>query len=209
MKNRKNYIVDKKFQYGRSIRAIGAVTILLAVLILAVGLKISINNKQTAENNKVLIDNSDNIKKILELQQSIYMKFSTIPYGVDKKTFSSISIDLTKDYNSSTRNLHETSVSNDEIIKSNNEIMKTNNYLIILMIVITVSGLAILFIKLIKYTHRISGPIYLMTLYGNEILKGGKPEIRKLRDKDEFEDFYSLFTEMCERIIEKDTDVKK
>jgi len=199
---KRNYIIDKKFQYEKSIKMVGAVTILLAVIILAVGIMISINNKKTAENNKVIMNNLDNIKKILDLQQSIYLKFASIPYGVDQKTFSGIAIELTKDYNNSTRSLNASSLSNEEIIKSNNNIITTNTFLIIAVIIITFTGLGILFTRLIRYTHRISGPIYLMTLYGNEILNGGKPKMRNLRDKDDFVEFYNLFRKMGEKIIE-------
>ncbi len=204
MKRKRSYVVDKKFQYGKSLRVVGAVTILLAAVILAVGVMISINNGKTAENNKKVISNLDNIKKILELQQSIYLQFASVPYGVDEKTFTKIAVELTKDYNTSTRNLNASSLANEEIIKSNNDIITANTYLIIAVIIITISGLGVLFAVLIRYTHRISGPIYLMTLYGNEVLKGGKPQMRNLRSKDEFDDFYNLFRQMAEKIMEKD-----
>ncbi|HNX23708.1 MAG TPA: hypothetical protein PKG60_06640 [Spirochaetota bacterium] len=201
---KRSYIIDKKFQYGKSLRVVGAVTILLAVVIMAVGLMISINNGKTAENNKLIMNNIDNIKNILDLQQSIYMKFATVPYGVDEKTFTKIAVELTKDYNTSTRNLNASSTANEEIIKSNNSIITTNTYLIIAVIIVTLSGLGILFTLLIRYTHRISGPIYLMTMYGNEILNGGKPKMRNLRDKDEFDEFYNLFRQMAKKIIENE-----
>ncbi len=201
MKKRRSYVINKKFQYGKAITMVGTVTILISVIILAVGIMISVNNKKTAENNKKIMSNIENIKKILDLQQSIYLKFSMIPTGVDQKTFSGIAVDLTKDYNESTRNLNVSSSANEEIIKSNNKIIATNTYLIVGVIIITLSGLFIIFIWMIKHTHRIAGPIYLMTMYGNEILNGGKPKMRNLRDKDEFEDFYNLFRQMGEQII--------
>lgn len=204
MKRKRSYIIDRKFQYGKSLKVVGSVTLLLAAVILAVGLMISLNNEKTAENNRKIINNIDNIKKILELQQSIYLQFASVPYGVDEKTFTRIASELTRDYNSSTRSLNASSLSNEEIIKSNNNIITTNTYLIIAVIIITLAGLGILFLVLIRYTHRISGPIYLMTLYGNEVLKGGKPQMRNLRDKDEFDEFYNLFRKMAEKIMEKD-----
>ncbi len=202
MNRKRSYVIDKKFQYGKSIKVVGAVTILIAVIILTVGVIISINNKKTEENNKVIISNIDNIKKILDLQQDIYLKFSMIPTGVDEKTFSKIAIDLTKDYNDSTKSLNATSSANEEIIISNNKIIKTNTYLIIAVIIITLSGLGILFRSIVINTHRIAGPVYLMTLYANEILKGGHPQMRDLREKDEFTEFYDLFRQMGEKIIE-------
>jgi len=202
MKNRKNYVIDKKFQYGKSIKIVGAVTTLLVLVILSVGIIISINNKKTSENNTLLMTNTENIKKILDLQQGIYMKFAMIPYGVDQKTFAKIATELTKDYNNSTRNLHTSSSANEEIIKSNNSIISTNTYLIAAVIIITLAGLGLLFTILIRHTHRIAGPIFLMTKYGNEILKGEKPQMRDLREKDEFVEFYNLFRQMINKIVE-------
>lgn len=204
MRQKRNYVINKKFQYGKSIRVVGTVTILIAVIILFVGIIISINNKKTADNNKVIITNIDNIKKILDLQQQIYLKFSMIPTGVDKETFSRIAVSLTKDYNSSTRNLNLTSTANEEIIKSNNRIISTNTYLIFIVIIITFIGLGILFVRLVRHTHRIAGPIYLMSMYAKEILNGGKPRMRDLRENDEFTEFYNLFRQMGEKIIENE-----
>lgn len=201
MKRKRSYIIDKKFQYGKSIKVVGAVTILLAFIILAVGVIISLNNHKTSKNNKLIMSNTENINRILDLQQSIYMRFSMIPYGVDQQTYSRIAVELTKDYNNSIKNLNASSLANEEIIKSNNNIIIVNTILIIAIIVMTFSGLGILFTMLIRHTHRISGPIYLMTMYGNEILNGKKPNMRKLRDKDEFGEFYEIYKKICAKAM--------
>ena len=209
MKYKRSYVIDKKFQYGKSLRLVGAVTVIIAVVILAVGLLISINNRKTGENNKLIISNIENINTILDLQQSIYLKFLMIPTGVDEKTFSKIALTLTKDYNYSTRSLNATSASNQEIIISNNKIIRTNTYLILAVILITITGLVILFIRLVRYTHRISGPIYIMSMYAKEILNGGKPVMRDLRENDEFTEFYDLFRQMGEKIIQQENSGNK
>ena len=129
------------------------------------------------------------------------MRFSMIPYGVDQQTYSRIAVELTKDYNNSIKNLNASSLANEEIIKSNNNIIIVNTILIIAIIVMTFSGLGILFTMLIRHTHRISGPIYLMTMYGNEILNGKKPNMRKLRDKDEFGEFYEIYKKICSKAM--------
>jgi hypothetical protein len=207
MKYKRSYIIDKKFQYGKSIRVIGSVAVLIAVIIITVGIMISINNKKTSDNNKLIMNNSDNINTILDLQQSIYLKFMMIPTGFDESTLTKIARDLTKDYNNSTKSLNASSAANQEIILSNNRIITINSYLILAVIIITLLGLIVLFIRVVKYTHRISGPIYLMSTYAKEILNGGKPHMRNLRDNDEFSDFYNLFRQMGERIINNEKPV--
>jgi len=54
---------------------------------------------------------------------------------------------------------------------------------------------------LIRKTHRISGPIYVMSNYMQQIIEGKIPDhVRKLRKKDELQEFYKIFTKMVESI---------
>jgi nitrogen fixation/metabolism regulation signal transduction histidine kinase len=53
---------------------------------------------------------------------------------------------------------------------------------------------------IIKITHRISGPVYVMSNYMKEIINGIIPSPRPLRDKDELKNFYELFVEMVKSL---------
>jgi hypothetical protein len=62
------------------------------------------------------------------------------------------------------------------------------------------SGIIFFFI-LILQTHRIAGPIYVMTYYMKEFLDGRKHEhLRPLRKHDQLKDFYQLFKEFMAKV---------
>jgi hypothetical protein len=79
-----------------------------------------------------------------------------------------------------------------------------SNFIIISIIAgfIIIMGL-ILFYYLIRLTHTISGPIYVITQHIQDIIDGKEPAIRALREDDQLQDFYSRFAEMAKKIKEK------
>ena len=75
-----------------------------------------------------------------------------------------------------------------------------NFRLITLILAAVLIQCAVLYFYLIRVTHRISGPIYVISRYINEIMEGHHPDFRALRDKDEFREFYAKFIEMVEKL---------
>jgi nitrogen fixation/metabolism regulation signal transduction histidine kinase len=61
----------------------------------------------------------------------------------------------------------------------------------------------ILFYYLIRLTHTISGPIYVITQHIQDIIDGKEPALRSLRENDHLKDFYSKFSEMVKKIKDK------
>jgi hypothetical protein len=58
-------------------------------------------------------------------------------------------------------------------------------------------------------THRVAGPILLMTRYMTELSQGRYPVMRALRENDELKDFFSLFRGLVDRLRSKDQDEAK
>jgi len=77
---------------------------------------------------------------------------------------------------------------------------KRNFYLISLILAAVLIQSVVLYFYLIRVTHRISGPIYVISRYIEQIMEGRHPEFRALRDKDEFKEFYAKFVEMVEKL---------
>ena len=77
---------------------------------------------------------------------------------------------------------------------------------LIVIIIITcfmvIMGL-ILFYYLIRLTHTISGPIYVMTQQIQDIIEGKEPATRPLRQNDQLRDFYDQFITMAKKIQEE------
>jgi len=76
---------------------------------------------------------------------------------------------------------------------------RRNFYLITVILAAVLAQCAVLYFYLIRLTHRISGPIYVISRHIEEILEGHHPEFRALRDRDEFKEFYEKFIEMVEK----------
>ena len=100
---------------------------------------------------------------------------------------------------------HENNIS---IINRNtailNKIISYNNIVFVFLLAFLIILIILLYYLLISNTHRISGPVLVMTEYINDIIKGKFPDIRPLRGKDEFKEFYDLFSKMVETLKERD-----
>jgi hypothetical protein len=169
---RKKYIIDKKFQFKTTFSIIGVVTILSAIILGSISYNIFYNNEK--------------IKNIYDIESSIMDFFSSQTYsGADESYKSAFKTQMAN---------HKNNMKSLINIITYNRIM-----LIILFIILLIQGV-ILYILLIKKTHRISGPIYIMSKYMNEIIEGKTPVTRPLREKDELKDFYGLFNKMLESI---------
>jgi len=77
---------------------------------------------------------------------------------------------------------------------------RRNFYLISLILAAVLIQSVVLYFYLIRVTHRISGPIYVISRHMEQIMEGRHPEFRALRDKDEFKEFYAKFVEMVEKL---------
>ncbi len=209
MKYKRSYIIDRDFQFKKSFAVIGFVGALVTVIIVAAGIILNGNSEKIESNNKFIIDNTKKIQKIFELQQDIIVSFSLMPGTGPTGTYAKTAGKLANDYNKSMDILKAAVDSNSSVQNANREIMNMNGWLISIIIAITIAGIIVLYIQMIRHTHRISGPIFIMSRHIREILDGMSPDMRDLREKDEFKEFFSLFRQMGERLIELEKKEKK
>jgi nitrogen fixation/metabolism regulation signal transduction histidine kinase len=157
---RKQYVIDKKLQFKISIKAV--VLSLITVFILGFVLLF------------FAVRNSNYINTIVKTQDQMIDMFLTTPA-------------LVNSLNPTIQGAENTFKNNIGMlveIKRNSELVL---YFIIFMIIIQS---AIIFAIFIFITHRITGPIYVMTKYLKEIRDGKSPATRPLRQKDELKAFY-------------------
>ena len=88
-------------------------------------------------------------------------------------------------------------------MKTLKDIMSFNKILLFLIFGLIIVHSIVLYVLIIRKTHRISGPIYVMSMYIEEIIKGKLPNPRPLRDNDELKDFYELFKKMVDSLRDK------
>ncbi|MDY6932617.1 MAG: hypothetical protein SVZ03_00165 [Spirochaetota bacterium] len=164
---RKKYIVDKTFQFRITFKAVLWPLIITLIIGSVLLYYAKINNNYT--------------KSIVKTQDQMINLFLTTPA-------------LQNADNPMIMNAENTFRNNISMLFN----MKKNSirmlYFIIVMIVIQS---AIIFLLFIFITHKISGPVYVMTQYLRELRMGNIPKVRRLREKDELQDFHN---ELCETI---------
>lgn len=184
---RKKYVLDKKFQIGLSIRAV-VLPLITTLGICAVLLYFADNtNKVIGDNNgqiNTIVSNQDNmIDMFLSTPSLQYSNNPVIQNGV--KTF--------KDNIGMLRK-----------VTQNSKIITRNSIIVFyILIAMTVIQTAIIFFQFIFFSHKISGPIHVMTNYLREFRKGNSPPFRPLRKNDELQEFYEEFYKTITVIAQK------
>jgi nitrate/nitrite-specific signal transduction histidine kinase len=177
MIRRRQFIVDKKFQFKTTFSVITIVSLLTVLVIIAIASTIAYNN--------------DKMHGIIQTEDQIF------------QALTAISSQQAKDpsYKTTVANMSRDHVNNFNIADR----ITQNNWLLIiaLLIFIVIQGI-VLYIMMILKTHRISGPIYVMSNYIKEMLNGKFPHPRPLRKKDELVDFYALFTELVDTLSKRE-----
>jgi len=176
MYKRKQYIIDKKFQLRTTFSIIGIVSIITAFIVGAIATSVVYNNEK--------IDN------IHAIENNIFDFLTSPEINADGPV-----------YHQAIKQIIQNHTTNMTTLRS---IILFNKILLISLIFIIISEGITLYILLIRKTHRISGPIFVMTNYMKQLLSGQYPDTRPLRIKDELQDFYALFLQVIEKMKEKD-----
>ena len=184
---RKKYILDKKFQFSISLRAIVLPLITTLAICAALLYFASTNNILINENNK-------NLNAIIDTQDGMFDMFMAVPALQDPNNPLVKKCDLA--FKENLRVTH--------LINKNHERIKKNSLIVLyILIVMTVIQTAIIFFQFIFFSHKISGPILVMTNYLRELKNGGRPDFRPLRKNDELRDFYQEFRDTIDSISKK------
>lgn len=172
MIKRKQYIIDKGIQLRTTFTAIGFTFLCVTLFIVLMGVYINETNKR--------------IRNIIITEDQIFQVLTTVS-DTGSEEQSAMNVEMARQ--------HQTNM--ETVTK-----MVEENIWIIWGIIAAVflSGIIFFFILIIQ-THRIAGPIYVMTYYMKEFLDGRKHEhLRPLRKHDQLKDFYQLFKEFMAKI---------
>lgn len=202
--NRKQYVVDKKFQKKQAVTVVISEFVIVAIVIVVISVGAGLNNKRLSSinvKNEKITSSQNNMVIIQQNIVDTIMTWSQDPSG--------------KPHKQAIKDIAKVNLKNISTIQGNIGTLQTNiksvkrtirlNYILIaaLIVIIIVQTIALYYIMLRK-SHKISGPIYVMSNYMKEIIKGTYPKPRPLRKGDELNDFYDLFTEMVKTIEERD-----
>ena len=101
-----------------------------------------------------------------------------------------------------------------EILNSANDgeikkIINRNKGIITILIVSSIIQVLLFFYLMLRRSHRISGPIYLMNRYFDEIIEGNYPDIRPLRENDDFQELFDKFRKVADIMRENNNNMEK
>jgi len=93
---------------------------------------------------------------------------------------------------------------NTEALKESNELLKRsiviNEYLMWINGILGIALVITVFFVIVRRTHRVAGPMFVLKRYMNEIIAGEIPDIRPLRKDDEFKDVFDTFVKMVDTL---------
>lgn len=189
MFQRRKKLIDKKFQL-RTIFSIMGITMLFFLVMMAiVGISITVNNREISLTIAEL-------NKAIKNEMNIVNAFKRFQKKISNSDYLIASTKITEDHKKSIN------VRKKYLLLLKNFAGQNFFFVSIIIGIVFVQGI-VLFFYLIKLTHRISGPIYVISSYVQEIIDGKDPELRKLREKDEFKELYEGFIKMAEMISQE------
>jgi hypothetical protein len=190
---RKQVVVDKKFQYSISLKAI-ILPLFTILLISAVLLYFA------AENKRYIDENNNYINDIVATQHNMIDMFLETPALYNSKN--PVIKNGSKTFNENIGKLKK--------IRDKSVIIVKNSQLVFyFLIVMTVVQTSIIFILFIFFSHKISGPVYVMSRYLREIREGKKPHFRPLRKRDELQQFYFELQDTVSHLFEQISHARK
>jgi hypothetical protein len=133
------------------------------------------------------------LKSAVNTEQNIvnaFIKYSEMTAAPDLQLKSK---KITDDHNKSTMIIEKHMALLTGLLKSNFIVLSLMAGFIIIM------GL-ILFYYMIRLTHTISGPLFVISQHIQEIMDGKEISVRSLREDDQLKEFYSRFIEMAKKM---------
>jgi hypothetical protein len=214
---RKQYIVDKKFQLGTTFSVIGASVLIVALIIAAITYSALHNNTKLAD---IEAAQDQSVQMLSEYAQSMEKKARQVKEvkpredkaikpvkGVkkEKQQVAAAADDLpipdVAENNPGDQDIAQLNKDHMKNRDAMNEMIRYNKYLLWAIVILLIAQGVVLFTLLILKTHRIAGPIYVMSMYMRQIVKGTIPTaMRPLRQNDELKDFYNLFQQVVEKM---------
>ncbi|HOO72348.1 MAG TPA: hypothetical protein PK926_11355 [Spirochaetota bacterium] len=186
MPKRKNKIVDKKFQLKMTYSLIGIIFIAFMLILALLATEATMRNRSI----RTILNDLDNAIEVEDNIVSAFLAYSKVNNPADIKISTK---KIVKDHEDSILVLKELA----SLLKH----YEDRNFITISAIIGIIILLGIfLYFYMINVTHRISGPIYVVRKYMEEIIAGGRPEFRDLREKDEFKEFYRTFVVMMQEL---------
>jgi hypothetical protein len=210
MNKRTQYLIDRKFQLRQTFSLIVLKFSVVALIIGAIAFNAVYNNNQLSTNNGQLRNIIENQSNVIIIQDNNVEALLTYSQYVKDKTHRQAILDVARQHGTNMKTVRQNITTMEDIIQHNQNIISYNRYLLAAVCFFVLAQGFFLYFMLIRKTHRISGPIYVMSNYMKQIIEGKIPEhVRKLRKNDELQEFYDIFAKMVESIKNRLKDKKE
>lgn len=200
---RTQYLIDRKFQLRYTFSILGFMFVVTAIIIGLMGINAAYNNGKMTDISKKNEEMIRNLESNMLSHDNILgatLTWVNKPNAMPPK-------DLTREITQTHYRELQATKSNVSTIKNNTDTMQRtinlNTIIIIAIIVIVIIQGIIFYIIMIRKTHKIAGPAYVMTQYCKEVIDGKYPETRNLRTGDELQELYDAFSKMLTKLREK------
>lgn len=190
MKKRKQQVIDPHFQRKSAFGMTAFFMLAFAIIIILVGVNAYYHNRQ-------LSTIAESQEEIVAIQQDIIHAVDVFSQNHSQQQLKVATGLIKKDLASNIEKM-------DGHIKDFQNLTEYNSLLIVVILAFTMFQGFILYRMMIRKTHRISGPVYRLTQYTQDIIDGEYPEVRPLREDDELQEYFQLFSEMIEVLKERE-----
>ena len=186
MFKRKKKLINKKFQL-KSVFTVISISSVIIICIVLFMLMITANNSQRMK------DSVEGLNRAIAVENSIIESFIEYDQTGANTAFVMKIAEIRTDHENSIKQIWKH-------ISGLESVIKQNYYIIIVITVLFFMQSIVFCFYLIHFTHRIAGPVFVITRYMEKIINGEKAGFRALRDKDELKEFHEKFIEMVNRI---------
>jgi cell division protein FtsI/penicillin-binding protein 2 len=185
MKKGRKLIVHSRFQFKKAFIIGVAILILSGVGSLAI-------YYVSYQNNIRLTQIIGEQNKYDEVQIELYR--SLIYVSTTKSTTFKISVDKVESDMKANSDRIKSTIAEIDTVK------RVNSRLILAAVVFSAVQLLVVFYLILRHTSGVSGQMFLLNRYLDEILAGKKPAIRTLRDGDDFHEVFEKLSEVVKRV---------
>ena len=190
---RRKKLIDPKFQLKTTFKIIGIISIFFIILTGGMSVIIILNNQDSG-----VVINS--LKSAVQEENNIVNAFTELAKKLDSLGYKLDAEMVSKNHNK----YMKTILNHIEFLKQKDKKNIENISIFIGTVLLMLLLGVFLFFYLIKITHRISGPIFVMKRYLQTMIEGKSPEFRPLRDGDEFSELFDKVKELADVIKKRD-----
>jgi|GEM_PF-3446168 hypothetical protein len=176
---RRKYLINRKFQLKWTL-----------IITLAGGLSAAVFGallwQAIAEQNVLIQDDSKTELKLWKKSRDVVVLLLNLPNNTPKETAK-----YKEDYKSLRADFEKSKAANEALIASNSRL---RFWIIPAVLALTL----VLFVWGVFLTHRVAGPLFVMTRYFKELNETGHTDVRPLRKNDSFQSMHGVLCELIE-----------